>query len=66
MTTLVTMEDGTGKALEEHLSSDHRKGTTGYTDAFLDKMHALLHDHKHEAEHAHVAALIPEQRQPEA
>jgi hypothetical protein len=65
MTTLITMEDGTGKALDEHLSSDHRKGTTGYTDAFLDKMHDQLHDHKHEAEHAH-AVLIPEQRQPES
>jgi hypothetical protein len=64
MTTLVTMEDGTGKALEEHLSGDHRKGTTGYTDEFLDKMHARLHDHKHEPEHTH-ANLIPAQRHPE-
>ena len=39
--------------LDEHLGSDHRKGTRGFTDAFLERMHTQLHDHKHEApEHA--------------
>jgi hypothetical protein len=66
MTTVITMQDGTEMTLDEHLGSDHRKGTRGFTDAFLERMHTQLHDHKHEApEHAH-ADLIPEQRQPEA
>jgi hypothetical protein len=66
MTTLITMQDGTEMALDEHLGNDHSKGTRGFTEDFLERMHAQLHDHKHEApEHAH-AELIPEQRQPEA
>ena len=64
MTTLIAMQDGTEIALDEHLGNDHRKGTQGFTEAFLERMHAQLHDHKHEAEHAH-ADLIPEQRHPE-
>jgi hypothetical protein len=68
MATLVTMQDGTEKSLHEHLSSDHRKGTRGYTEVFLGRMHAQLHDHKHEPEHDHapVDQLVPQQRHPEA
>lgn len=70
MTAQITMQDGTEVALENHLREDHRKGTRGYTDDFLGRMHAQLHDHKHEPEHMHaepkpVDQLIPLQRQPE-
>ena len=74
MVTLITMQDGTEKSLHEHLRDDHHKGTRGYTDTFLGRMHTQLHDHKHEADHTHAAprvagpeaaGLIPSQRQPE-
>jgi hypothetical protein len=70
MPTLITMQDGTEMALHEHLRNDHQKGTRGYTDAFLGRMHAQLHDHKHEAAHTHaetapVDQLIPRQREGE-
>lgn len=67
MVTLITMQDGTEKSLHEHLRDDHQKGTRGYTDTFLGRMHTQLHDHKHEAEHTHTvpeaAGLIPHQRE---
>lgn len=75
MVTLITMQDGTDKSLHVHLRDDHHKGTRGYTDAFLGRMHNQLHDHKHEAEHTHAeqnaaeppaAGLIPRQREAEA
>ncbi len=66
MATLITMQDGTEKSLHEHLRDDHHKGTRGYTDTFLGRMHTQLHDHKHEPEHTHTAQeaadLIPRQR----
>lgn len=43
MTEHVTMQDGTEQDLIAHLGDTHHKGTRGFTDKFLVKMHRSLH-----------------------
>ncbi|HEY3880328.1 MAG TPA: hypothetical protein VGM12_17170 [Trebonia sp.] len=67
MSTQVTNEDGTAADLVEHLSSDHRKGTKGYTDEYLANLHMALHARRRDEplEHSHPELLLPQQRRPE-
>ena len=66
MSTHVTNEDGTVADLAEHLSSEHRKGTRGLTDAYLASLHEKLHQSRREPrpEHEHPAVLVPSQGGP--
>jgi hypothetical protein len=55
VTTQVTNEDGSEVNLVEHLSHVHQKGTRGFTDEYLARLHKTLHQRKHDAlpEHSH-------------
>jgi hypothetical protein len=55
VTTRVTNEDGSEVNLVEHLSHVHQKGTKGFTDEYLARLHKTLHQRKHEPlpEHCH-------------
>ncbi len=55
MTTQVTNEDGSEVNLVEHLSHVHQKGTKGFTDEYLARLHKTLHQRKHDQlpEHSH-------------
>ena len=57
MTTQVTNEDGSEVNLVEHLSHVHQKGTKGFTDEYLARLHKTLHQRKHD--------LLPEHSHPE-
>jgi hypothetical protein len=59
--THVTMEDGTEHPLLDHLRDWHQKGTRGYTEEYLARLHRTLHqrDHSPEPEHTH-----PDQGEP--
>jgi hypothetical protein len=55
VTTQVTNEDGSEVNLVEHLSHVHQKGTKGFTDEYLARLHKTLHQRKHDPspEHSH-------------
>jgi hypothetical protein len=55
VTTQVTNEDGSEVNLVEHLSHVHQKGTKGFTDEYLARLHKTLHQRKHDPlpEHFH-------------
>ena len=66
MSTHVTNGDGTVADLAEHLSSEHRKGTRGLTDAYLASLHEKLHQSRREPlpGHEHPAVMVPSQGGP--
>jgi hypothetical protein len=66
LSTQVTNEDGTSADLAEHLSSEHRKGTRGFTDAYLASLHDRLHQSKRDPQptHEHPLIAIPAQGGP--
>jgi hypothetical protein len=66
LSTHVTNEDGTAADLAEHLSSEHRKGTRGVTDAYLAGLHEKLHQSRREPlpGHEHPVVMIPSQGGP--
>ena len=43
MTSQVFMDDGSESPLIDHLRDEHKKGTRGYTDEYLESMHTGLH-----------------------
>ena len=43
VTTQVTNDDGSEVNLVEHLSHVHQKGTKGFTDEYLARLHKTLH-----------------------
>ena len=55
MTTQVTNDDGSEVNLVEHLSHVHQKGTKGFTDEYLARLHKTLHQRKNDPlpEHSH-------------
>jgi hypothetical protein len=62
----VTNEDGSSADLAEHLSSEHRKGTRGFTDEYLACLHDRLHQSKRDPQpaHEHPVISIPAQGGP--
>jgi hypothetical protein len=48
--TQVTMEDGTESPLVDHMRDAHQKGTSGFTEDYLDGLHRNLHQRKREPE----------------
>jgi hypothetical protein len=53
------MTDGTEADLIEHLRDVHQKGTRGFTEAYLGRLHRNLHQRSNEHTHpepAHGAA----------
>lgn len=54
MTQQVHMEDGTELSLLDHLRDGHHKGTRGFTEQYLRKLHRTLHQRgREDAESAH-------------
>ena len=55
VSTQVTNEDGTAADLIEHLTHVHQKGTKGYTEEYLARLHRTLHQRKRDPlpEHTH-------------
>jgi hypothetical protein len=67
LSTQVTNDDGTAGDLAGHLSSEHRKGTNGYTDEYLANLHTMLHQRRRDEPlaHSHPELMLPQQRRPE-
>ncbi len=57
MATHVTMADGTESPLVDHIRDAHQKGTRGFTEEYLARLHRMLHQRNREPdlqpEHAH-------------
>jgi DNA polymerase IIIc chi subunit len=49
----VTNEDGSVADVAEHLSSEHRKGTKGFTEEYLAHLHRTLHQRRRDEELPH-------------
>jgi hypothetical protein len=47
------MADGTEADLIEHLRQVHQKGTRGFTEAYLARLHGNLHQRGSEHAHTH-------------
>jgi len=59
----VINEDGSLADLAEHLGSEHRKGTKGFTEEYLAHLHQTLHQRRREVELEH---RHPDDEQPVA
>jgi hypothetical protein len=69
VTQQVHMEDGTELSLLDHLRDEHRKGTSGFTEQYLSKLHRKLHQRKREDEestHSHPSDEEEDGREPDA
>ena len=55
MTSQVIKDDGSQATISDHLREDHRKGTRGLNDEYLNGVHRTLHQANREPspEHAH-------------
>ena len=51
MSEQITMADGIEADLIEHLRQVHQKGTRGFTEAYLARLHGSLHQRG--SEHTH-------------
>jgi len=66
LSTQVTNEDGTAADLADHLSSEHKKGTRGFTEEYLTSLHRTLHQRRRDPlpGHSHPGDEQPGDEQP--
>jgi hypothetical protein len=64
LSTRVSNEDGTAVELADHLTLEHKKGTRGFTNEYLENLHKTLHTRRRDPLPEHRHPELPQQRRP--